>query len=492
METWDVAVVGAGFGGLGAAVSLASRGARVVVFEALKYPGGCASTFLRGGHRFEAGATLFAGFGEGQLFSSWQRAFGWSLVFEPLDPIVHLRAPGLSLDVPRSRERWVDTLCALPGAPRERLVAFFVEQRAVADVLWELFDDPRLLPPFSARELLSHLARSPRYLKLLRHVGRSLLSVVERHGLADFAPLRVFLDGVCQITVQTPSATAEAPFALAAMDYFFRGTGHVHGGIGVLATALVETVRTCGGAVRLADKVTSLRRSSEGWTVVSRRGELRARTVVANLLPQTVAPLAGLSPDTLGDLSSRVEAGWGAVMLYLVVRRDAVESEAPCHFELVARPDAPFVEGNHVFASVSGAGETDRSPEGHRTVTVSTHVAMKKLLGLSEADRGSFVAAIQATMRETVRSLAPRLHEGIVWSMTGSPRTFAKFTGRYEGYVGGVPRTVGLHHYASLFAGPVEEALYLVGDSVFPGQSTLAAAIGGVKVADRILAAAGR
>jgi len=53
--------------------------------------------------------------------------------------------------------------------------------------------------------------------------------------------------------------------------------------------------------------------------------------------------------------------------------------------------------------------------------------------------------------------------------------------------VGGVPRTVGLSHYQSLFPTQAADDLWLVGDSVFPGQSTLAAAIGGVKVADRIL-----
>jgi phytoene dehydrogenase-like protein len=39
-EVVDALVVGAGFGGLGAALSLAERGAWVVIYEALKYPGG--------------------------------------------------------------------------------------------------------------------------------------------------------------------------------------------------------------------------------------------------------------------------------------------------------------------------------------------------------------------------------------------------------------------------------------------------------------------
>ena len=44
----------------------AESGAQTLLLEAVKYPGGCASTFQRKGYHFEAGATLFSGFAEGQ------------------------------------------------------------------------------------------------------------------------------------------------------------------------------------------------------------------------------------------------------------------------------------------------------------------------------------------------------------------------------------------------------------------------------------------
>jgi phytoene dehydrogenase-like protein len=75
--------------------------------------------------------------------------------------------------------------------------------------------------------------------------------------------------------------------------------------------------------------------------------------------------------------------------------------------------------------------------------------------------------------------------------MTASPRTFERFTRREEGAVGGVPRRAGLGNYLELGPRPVMDGLWLVGDSVFPGQSTLATALGGVRTASRILAAGG-
>ena len=60
-----VVVIGAGIGGLTTAALLAKAGLDVTVLEAHVYPGGCAGTFYHQGYRFDAGATLAAGFEPG-------------------------------------------------------------------------------------------------------------------------------------------------------------------------------------------------------------------------------------------------------------------------------------------------------------------------------------------------------------------------------------------------------------------------------------------
>ena len=51
-------VIGAGFGGLAAAVRLGARGYRVTVVEKLDEPGGRASQFRQDGFTFDAGPTI--------------------------------------------------------------------------------------------------------------------------------------------------------------------------------------------------------------------------------------------------------------------------------------------------------------------------------------------------------------------------------------------------------------------------------------------------
>jgi hypothetical protein len=61
--------------------------------------------------------------------------------------------------------------------------------------------------------------------------------------------------------------------------------------------------------------------------------------------------------------------------------------------------------------------------------------------------------------------------------------TFQGFTRRVGGWVGGFPQT-------NLFQawGPrLGRGLWMVGDSIFPGQSTAAVALGGLRVAHSVL-----
>jgi phytoene dehydrogenase-like protein len=483
----DVAVIGAGFGGLGAALALAERGASVALYEALNYPGGCASTFTRKKIRFESGATLFSGFAEGALFDRWIKAHKMAVDVRTLDPIVELRTDGYSLAIPPDRERFLARLEAEPGAPVAALRAFFAKQKQIADALWQLFDDDTLLPPLNLHSFARHALRSPAYLPILPFLGKPLGAVLRDYGLADFAPLRLFLDGVCQITVQASAEEAETPFAFSTLDYYFRGTAHVHGGVGVLAWEMARAVERLGGQLRFTDRVDRVVRIGENWEIHSRKGVVRARALCMNTLPGAAARLLGASctaQERLKNQETRVQDGWGAAMLYRVVPPGNIARPDACHLELIADRSAPFLEGNHLFCSIA-AGDEARAPEGGRPVTISTHVPLPKLRAMPPEKQGEYMQMVQDRMRATLAALAPEL-EGATLEMPGSPRTFERFTLRENGAVGGVPRRAGLANYEGLFAGTIAPNAWLVGDSVFPGQSTLATAVGGRRVAERI------
>lgn len=500
-HTLDTVVIGAGFGGLGAALTLAEEGAQVAVCETLRYPGGCASTFHHGRHRFEAGATLFSGFAEGQLFRRWIDRHDMDVTITWPEPAMQLRASGIQVNVPRSRGEFLRHLETQPGAEpfRKGLRDFFAHQHRVADALWPLLDEPGLLPTRHPASLARHLPRLPAYLPVLRDVGKPLLRVLQRYGIEDFPPLRAYLETVCRITVQCGVEEAEAPFALSAMDYWFRGTGHVRGGIGRLAKEMVHAIENLGGRVHFTDRVRALRRlpGGAGWEIQTRRRTLRARSVVANVLPQALRTLlVGDAAPDLDRVGARVEEGWGACMIYRVAKVPPSFAErhgyASHHLSLIGDVDAPFVEGNHVFLSITGA-EDGHAPPDSRAMTASTHVCNRTLQSLDDDAQAAYVQSVQDRMAETIQARTPEWCEEICHHMTASPRTFERFTGRPAGWVGGIPRRAGLGAYLDFLRPPkLPRGLHLVGDSTFPGQSTLATALGGRRTARQVLRDLGR
>ena len=66
--------------------------------------------------------------------------------------------------------------------------------------------------------------------------------------------------------------------------------------------------------------------------------------------------------------------------------------------------------------------------------------------------------------------------------MTGTPITFQRFTKRSHGWVGGYPQT-NLFRARSPYLAP---GLWMVGDSIFPGQSLAAVSMGGMRVGREI------
>src|SRR5512142_534388 len=59
MKIKSVIVIGAGIGGLTAAIHLARRGLQVTVVEKNSHPGGRCDRLSRDGHHFDTGPTLF-------------------------------------------------------------------------------------------------------------------------------------------------------------------------------------------------------------------------------------------------------------------------------------------------------------------------------------------------------------------------------------------------------------------------------------------------
>ena len=482
-----VVVIGAGVGGLTTAAALAHAGLEVTVLEAQVYPGGCAGTYFHQGYRFDAGATLAAGFYPGGPMDIVAQAAGISAwPARPTDTAMIVHLPG-GQQVPRRAGdvRWDDIHTAF-GQPG---LDFFRWQEHAADALWNLALRLPPWPPQSSTDLLGAATTglpwllSGSRLPLAPDVFRP---VAARLGNAS-KNLRLFVDGQLLISAQAESDRANALYGASALDLPRRGLVHLSGGMGAIAETLAAAVRSNGGQVLLRHEVTRIHTHSGQPAAIEtkRGGSFEADIVIADLPPWNVRDLLeGPLPPALRRLPPRPSRGWGAFMLYVGLDDTILPPEFPLHHQVLAR--RPLGEGNSVFLSLSPAWDASRAPAGQRALTISTHTPLDGWWELFENDRPAYEASkaeLTEKALDTAEIALPGLREAARLVVPGTPVTFQRFTRRAWGWVGGFPQTSLL----STLGPRLAPNLWMVGDSIFPGQSTAAVALGGLRVAQTIL-----
>lgn len=482
-----VVVIGAGIGGLTTAAILARAGMEVTVLEAHVYPGGCAGTFYHQGYRFDAGATLSAGFYAGGPMDLVGRAAGitdWPAT--PATTAMQVHFPdGEHISVRGDDSRWERRERVFGPSARH----FFDWQEARADALWNLALRSPAWPPQSLAELLqlgrqgigwlADAATPGIFLDAMQPVSARLQQAGER--------LRLFVDGQLLISAQTTSAHANALYGAAALDLARRDVVHLEGGMGAIAQRLAQAVRHNGGRVLFRkEAVRIVMQGGRPAAVETRRAErFEADIVVANLPPWNIRRLLGdLTPRSLKRLPEKPDVGWGAFMVYLGIDPKVLGDSRVLHHQILRA--RPLGEGNSIYLSISPEWDLERAPDGHRAVTISTHTVLEPWWRLYERDRPAYEARKQQYLEKVLAAaecVFPDLRGGIKLALPGTPVTFQRFTRRAYGWVGGFPQT-------SLFkARPprLSEGLWMVGDSIFPGQSTAAVALGGLRVARSVL-----
>jgi C-3',4' desaturase CrtD len=484
-------IIGAGIGGLTAAASLAKAGLDVTVLEAHIYPGGCAGTFYHQGYRFDAGATLAGGFYPGGPMDRVASSVGiaaWRAHPERQAMVVHL-PDGTRVRLWSDQARWQERQAAFGPASE----AFFKWQENRADALWDLALKLPPWPPQTPNQLSQLIGTGLRWMaeaplqRMRPQIAADAFRPAAHHLRGAPDSLRQFIDGQLLISAQTTSRHANALYAASALDLPRRGVVHMAGGIGTIAEQLAEAVRRQGGKILYRQEVTEIARKAGVPVEVRTKhgGCFQADLVIANLPPWNIERLlSGSLPTPFRRLQPQPAESWGAFTLYVGLDSSSIHADFPLHHQVIVRE--PLGEGNSVFLSLSPAWDQVRAPKGRRALTISTHTNLAPWWDLFNKDRTAY-SALKSGYTEKVLTAAeiaiPGLRTFAHLILPGTPVTFQRFTRRAGGWVGGFPQTSLLNH-----CGPrLDDDLWMVGDSIFPGQSIAAVALGGLRVAQLIL-----
>jgi len=472
-----IVVIGAGVGGLAAAVRLAGTGHDVAVYESSTVAGGKLAVYERDGFRFDTGPSLLT---LPQVFDD----LDLDLPMQRLDPVVrHMFPDGTLLDSTSDDSEFGKRIAAALGDDAAADWSRFWRR---ASRIWAA----------SWRSVLQRPVRPATLAALSWRVGdlaaitpgRSLRALGRRY-LHD-RRLRMMLDRYATYTGADPR---RAPAALAAIPYaeLEFGGWYLPGGLGTLTSSLVARCRALGVPIELSAPVAGIAVSGSRVSGVrlATGGVVPADVVVSNVDALTTYRDLLPSAPRLSRLADRSLAGF---VLLLGVRGS---TPALAH-HTVLFPRNYDAEFDAVFGSagrrarpasdpaifITRAADPAVHPPGTeawfvlvnapRHGTSWTSVDWSRP-GLAEAYRDRVLALLAA------RGLDVR--DRLLFAEIRTPRDLAEATGAPGGAIYGTAG--GLLRPAN--RGPVE-GLWLVGGSAHPGGGLPMVTLSAKIVADQI------
>lgn len=474
-----VVCVGAGIGGLTAGALLAHRGYDVLILDQALVPGGCASTFKRQGFTFDVGATQVAGLEPGGIHHRIFSELGIDLpAVTNCDPACAVFLPGekTPINVWRDPEKWrEERQRQFPGSePFWQLLATLFK------VSWQFQGRDPVLPPRNLWDLWQLVkALRPNTLITAPFTILTVGDALRLYGLDHDHRLRTFLDMQLKLYSQVNAEETALLYAATALavSQAPQGLYHLQGSMQVLSDRLTQSLEQNGGKLLMRHTVEKILVENGKTTGVvirnQKTGEVWTQTadhVIANVTVQNLVQMLGeKAPLGYSQRVNKLPPASGAFVVYLGVDASAIPPKCPPHLQFMYQANGQIGENNSLFVSVSHEGD-GRAPTGKATIIASSFVDTAPWW---ETD--NYHSLKQKYTLEAIARLASYFYlkpETIIYVEAATPRTFANYTGRDRGIVGGIGQripTFGPFGFANRT--PIKN-LWLVGDSTHPGEGT--------------------
>lgn len=488
MSRQDVAIIGAGLSGMSAAAILQRRGYDTVVIEAHALPGGCAGFYRRRGFSFDVGATTLVDFEPGGVGGHLLAELELSMELEPL-PGYKAWLPDRTITLYRDEKAWHRERERLGRNANHKRFWRILDQ--VAESFWSISRHGGRLPIAGMNDVLrAFKSLRLRDIPRLRYLNWTAQDLLVHCGLEGNDALRGLFAMIVEDTAHT--TLDRAPLVHAALGATMRGAGlsRARGGMRGFWRRFIERYEELGGTLCRDHRALRIEREASGFVVHTSRGSKHVRQVVSSL---PIEATYAIGPPCVQESLRRYvdrdrTARGGALAVFLGVPEHEVKDQDFTHHQLMHDCAAPLGRGNNMFISISSPGDVDSAPAGMRSVMITTHCELDDWQGLDSCQYERKKKAECERLIRLANRAFPRLGRSAKVCEFATPRTYARFTRRPLGAVGGVrfdpsramqravPQCIGLPGF------------YLTGDTTWPGVGTVACVISGRAAADLAMA----
>ncbi|MHC4885556.1 MAG: phytoene desaturase family protein [Planctomycetota bacterium] len=250
-----VAVVGAGPGGLTAAMLLAHRGFEVSIFERQDRIGGRNGRLSLGDYHFDIGPTfLMMTFILREVFEGAGRNLDDYLKITSLNPMYSLNFPGVTIEPTADHAAMREQIERLFPGEGEGFDRFLAKEKARYDHM-----SPCLQKPYGTLGSLF----SSTLLKAVPHlsVGKTLYEVLAGYFKSEI--LRISFTFQAKYIGMSPWNCPGLYAMLPYVEHDF-GVDHVEGGLSEISAAMARAVEEEGGTIRLSTPVKQVATDGDG------------------------------------------------------------------------------------------------------------------------------------------------------------------------------------------------------------------------------------
>jgi phytoene desaturase len=470
MADLRAAVIGSGFGGLAAAIRLATAGVRVTVFEARDLPGGRAYVHRDGGYTFDAGPTVItAPECIDALFTEAGRRRADYCELLPVTPFYRLAWPdGVTFDYDGNPDHMRAQIAARdPGD-----VAGYDRFAAYSRRVFEAGYKELAATPFLRFTDMLRVAPQLAMLRADRSVYKTVAKYVRDEHVREALSFHSLLVG------GNPFETSSIYTLIHHLEREW-GVWFPRGGTGALVAALCTLLGELGGELRLSSPVSSIRIEAGKHVVTTAAGEDTFDFVVSNAdVHHTYARLYAGEPAAARRTKKLERMDWSMSLYVLYFGTDRSYAENLAHHTVVFGPryqgllddifhGKTLPEDFSLYLHAPHVTDPSLAPPGGGSFYVLAPVPH---LGNAPLDWDTIGPAYGDRILAALERQLPDLRKHVVVRRELTPLGFQRELGAYQGSAFSVaPKLTQSAYFRPPNKDPKIPGLYLVGAGTHPG-----------------------